>query len=670
MRCGKESHPREQCPAKDAECHRCKWKGHYEAVCRLKTVAGAMSAEAMDVAFLDNVSPGKQETIWLATIQLNGKQIPFKLDTGAEVTAISDATHQRLGKPTLDPTDKLLYGSSRPLQVLGKFEGALIHKGIQAQQPVYVVKKLRRNLLGLPAITTLTLVARMDATEHNLQSEFPKVFRGLGNHGQEFTIQLKPDAIPYALHTPRHVAMPLRPQVEEELKRMESMGVISKVDEPTPWCVGMVVVPKKNGKVRICVDLKPLNESVIREVHPLPKVDETLAQLIGAKVFSKLDANSGFWQIPLEKSSRLLTTFITPFGCFHFNKLPFGISSAPEHFQKRMSAILSGLDGFVCQMDDVLVFGKDQEEHDSRIRAVLKRIESAGATLNPEKCEFSCTELKFLGHIINGSGIRVDPDKTSTIRLMKPPENVPELRRFMGMVNELGKFSLNLATLTQPQRELLSKGNTWIWGPSQEQAFAQVKEELSQPTVLTLHDPEKESKISADASAYGLGAVLLQKTDSDWKPVAYASRSMSETEQRYAHIEKEVLATTWACEKFSMYVLGKKFLIETDHKPLVPLLGSKHLDSLPPRVLRFRLRLDRFNYLIEHVPGKLLYTADTLSRAPISSTEDSILEELADLAMDASIAHLPVSQDRLLEYAEGQNPDPLCCLVIKYCCTE
>ena len=232
----------------------------------------------------------------------------------------------------------------------------------------------------------------------------------------------------------------------------------------------MVVVPKKNGKVRICVDLKPLNESVIREVHPLPKVDETLAQLTGAKVFSKLDANSGFWQIPLEKSSRLLTTFITPFGRFHFNRLPFGISSAPEHFKKWMSAILSGLDDFVCQMDDVLVFGKDQEEHDSRIRAVLKRIESAGATLNPEKCEFSRTELKFLGHIIDGSGIRADRDKTSAIRQMKPPENVPELRRFLGMVNQLGKVSPNLATLTQPLRELLSKGNTWIWGPNKEQA--------------------------------------------------------------------------------------------------------------------------------------------------------------------------------------------------------
>ena len=599
MRCGKESHPREQCPAKDAECHRCKRKGHYGAVCRSKTVTGAMEAE--DVAFLDNVSPGKQETIWLATVDLNGKQTPFKLDT---------------------------------------------------------------------AITSLKLAARMDAAGEDLRNEFPNVFNGLGNLGEEYSIKLKPDATPYALYTPRNVAMPLRPQVDKELKRMESMGVISKVDEPTPWCAGMVVVPKKNGNVRICVDLKPLNESVLREVHPLPKVDETLAQLSGARVFSKLDANSGFWQIPLEKSSRLLTTFITPFGRYYFNKLPFGISSAPEHFQKRMSAILSGLEGQVCQTDDILVFGRDQAEHDRCLRAVLRRIESAGATLNPEKCEFSRSEVKFLGHIVDGNGIRADPEKTSAIRDMKPPENVSELRRFMGMVNQLGKFSPKLATLTQPLRELLSKKNAWTWGPSQDQAFTWVKEELSQPTVLTLYNPEKESKISADASAYGLGAVLLQNTESDWKPVAYASRSMSETERRYAQIEKEALATTWACEKFSMYVLGKRFLIETDHKPLVPLLGSKHLDSLPPRVLRFRLRLDRFDYSIEHVPGKLLYTADTLSRAPVSSSEDSTLEELAELAMDASVAHLPASRDRLLEYTEGQTSDPLCSLVIKYCRTE
>ena len=177
---------------------------------------------------------------------------------------------------------------------------------------------------------------------------------------------------------------------------MEKLGVISKVDQPTLWCAGMVVVPKKSGDVRTCVDLKPLNENVLRETHPLPGVDETLAQLTGATVMSKLDVNNGFWQIPLSKDSHELTTFITPFGRYCFNKLPFGISSAPEHFQKRMSTILDGLTGVLCLMDDILIFVKDQKEYNARLTAALERIQVAGVTLNKDKCEFNKTSLTFL----------------------------------------------------------------------------------------------------------------------------------------------------------------------------------------------------------------------------------------------------------------------------------
>ena len=191
---------------------------------------------------------------------------------------------------------------------------------------------------------------------------------------------------------------------------MVDLGVISKIDVPTPWCAGMVVASKKNGGIRICIDFKLLNNYVQREVHPLPKVDDVLAQLAGAKVFSKLDANSGFWQIPLAEQSRLLTTFITPYGRYCFNKLPFGICSAPEHFQKRMSQILEGLDGVLCQMDDVLLFGKNKEEHDVRLRAALEKLEAAGVTLNEEKCEFEKSRLLFLGHIIDEQGIHADPN--------------------------------------------------------------------------------------------------------------------------------------------------------------------------------------------------------------------------------------------------------------------
>ena len=445
---------------------------------------------------------------------------------------------------------------------------------------------------------------------------------------------------------------------------MESLGVISRVDQPTPWCAGMVVVPKKNGDIRICVDLKPLNSNVLREVHPLPTVDETLAQLCGACVFSKLDANSGF---PLTASSKLLTTFLTHNGRYCFNKLPFGISSAPEHYQKRMGKILQGLPGVLCHMDDVLVFGRDIQEHDRRLEKVLQQIQAAGATLNQEKCQFRKSSLKFLGHLIDQTGIRPDPDKTSAIAEMPTPQNLSDLRRFMGMINQFGKFSSKLAELTEPLRQLLSKKNSWSWGHPQNQAFAKVKLELMKPTVLALFDVNADLKVSADASCFGLGAVLLQNTNSCWQPVAFASRVMTDTDRRYAQVEKEALALTWACEKFSTYILGKNFMIETDHKPLVPLLGTKHLDDLPPRVLRFRLRLSRFEYDIKHVPGKQLYTADTLSRAPISTSESYNLHEEADLLMQISIDHLPASSQRIDEIKTAQASDTVCSTLISYC---
>ena len=236
-----------------------------------------------------------------------------------------------------------------------------------------------------------------------------------------------------------------------------------------------------------------------------------------------------------------------------------------------MTEMLTGLEGVIVHIDDVLVYGKTQGEHDN----VLKRIESAGGTLNKDKCEFSKETLTFLGHVVGKQGVSSDPDKTRAIVEMEQPKTLKDLRRFMGMANQLGKFSPNLAECSQPLRELLSPRKSWVWGPAQEEAFQKVKEELTKPTVLALYNPNAKTKICADASAYGLGAVLLQHHDrEDWKPIAYASKSMSETEKRYSQIEKEALALVWACEKFADYIIGKHIQIETDHKPLVLLLGK------------------------------------------------------------------------------------------------
>lgn len=252
---------------------------------------------------------------------------------------------------------------------------------------------------------------------------------------------------------------------------------------------------------------------------------------------------------------------------------------------------------------------------------------------------------------------------------MCPPTNVPELRQFLGMANQLGKFTSNLVEMTQPLHELLSRSKSWIWNSAQSTAFQKVKLELSKPTTLTLYTPSAQTKISADASAFGLGAVLLQKSNSTWKAAAFASRLTSEMECRYAQREKEALATTWACEKFADFIIGKhrdRNRLQASCSPS----GSKDLNRLPPRILRFRLRLDRFSYDIKHVRGKELYTADTLPWAPVygQTSQDNVTQQdLAELCIMSTISHLPASNKRMEMYRKAQFNDPTCQQILKYC---
>ena len=377
------------------------------------------------------------------------------------------------------------------------------------------------------------------------------------------------------------------------------------------------------------------------------------------------------YQIQLSKDSSELTTFITPFGRFCFNRLPFGITSAPEYFQKRMSETLIGLQGTVSMIDDILVAGATQEEHDQRLTSALERIEAAGITLNKEKCEFSKDKVTYLGQVISASGIQPDPDKVKAIVEMKEPENTSDIKRFLGRVNQLGKFSDKLAEMTKPLRELLGNKSAWHWGPAQAKAFSDVKEELSSPGAILAHySAERDTVVSADASSYGLGAVLLQKQpDHQWRPVAFHSRALTDVEGRYAQIEKEALAVTWSCERFSDYLVGKTFKIQADHKPLIPLLGSKDLDSLPPRIQRYRMRLMRFSYTIEHVPGKDLCAADTLSRAPLPyvTAADKQFQEDVYLFVNQVVESLPATDSRREEIRKHQEEDRICQQVVQFC---
>ncbi|KAL6455308.1 hypothetical protein MHYP_G00362590 [Metynnis hypsauchen] len=674
-KCGSSpSHSTRDCPANEAKCHACGKKGHYGRVCRASKAVHEVKGEEEDAVFLGCITT--EGDPWRVNIKVHNSNVTFKIDTGADVTVLPQSDFQKIFRknpPLVNKATKPLLGPGRsPLDVVGVARLLLRRGERKVMEDTYVVRHLHTALLGRSVSCRLGLVARLDSvTVETLKQTYPKLCKGLGELRQPYAIKLKPGAQPFSLKTPRRIPLPLMDKVKQELSRMESLGVICRVEEPTDWCAGIVIVPKKTGAVRICVDLTKLNESVCREKFILPSVEETLGMLAGARIFSKLDANMGFWQIPLTKDSAKLTTFITPFGRYFFKRLPFGIASAPEHFQNRMvTEVTEGLEGVVYHMDDVLVWGRTQDEHDARLHATLEKIQKAGITLNIDKCDLSKSEVSFLGHVVSANGISPDPSKTEAVKRMQEPTTVSELRSFLGMVNQLGKFIPQLAERDKPLRDLLSKNNCWMWGVDQARAFQDLKDALASPPVLAMYDPNRECKVSADASSYGLGGVLLQKWNEEWRPIAYMSRSLTPTEQRYAQIEKEALGLTWACERFRNFLIGKHFQLETDHKPLLSLLGSQPLDALPPQIQRFRMRLMRYSYSISHVSGKCLWTADTLSRAPVKRGEvpaDKELFEDTNIYVDMVMENLPASTAYLEELRDQLQRDSVCARVMQLC---
>ena len=685
--CGRESHPRDKCPAKDAQCNKCKKKGHFANVCRSQPSKSSTFSRSTNEVNARESSPKlftgelavdslSSQNEWTVTLDVNSHTLNLKLDSGADATIIS-ASEPLVQEAELQPTKTELVGpANQPITCFGTFQANLTYKDKSWLETVYVVPNQTRNLLSRTACSQLNLLtcnvdSLANTTDTDYRSEYSSLFTGLGTlKSYAYKIALCDDVTPKCIYSARTVPHPLRPKVKSALKEMVDIGVISPVHESTDWCSGMVVVPKPDNTVRICVDLTHLNSAVKREIHPMKSVDESLAQLGSSTTFSKLDANSGFWQIPLDDSSRLLTTFLTSEGRYCFNRLPFGISSAPEIYQRCMTDLLTGLDGIVCHMDDILVHGKTKAEHDRRLRDVLDRMKNSGLTLNERKCLFGVNSVKFLGHIIDNNGLHPDPKKTAAIQNFPTPQNRTELRQFNGLLNQLSKFVPRLSTLTAPVRELLKDQHEWCWDTPQDEAFTRIKQAITSPQILAHYDPTLPTVISSDASQTGIGAALYQiHADSTRRPVCFASKSLNDTEKRYAVIEKEALAATWACERFNEYVYGLRDLtLEVDHKPLVPLFTTTNLDKMPARVLRFRLRIMKYSPKVIHVPGSQHHVADALSRATTGSCVDAN-DELLINEVEAFVSHYLPNHNYLDKIRDAQHSDPVCAKVIEFCST-
>ena len=429
---------------------------------------------------------------------------------------------------------------------------------------------------------------------------------------------------------------------------MRKLGVIKKVDKPTEWCHPIVIVSKPNGDIRLCIDLTKLNAGVERELYPLESIEETLGKLGDECVYmSKVDANSGYWQVPLSEESQELTTFITPIGRFCCTRGPYGLSSMQEIFGKKMDIIIEGLQGVVKSTDDFMIYGKTREILRQRTRALFQRFIEYGVTINLKKCEFEKTDMDFVGHHITKDGIRPLTAKMEAITEFPQPNNIKQLRRFMGMANQMAKFNPNLAEASAPLRDLLSTKRHWLWTAEHTQAFEAVKKVINSPETLKLYDVQRPTKLRVDGSKLnGISAILYQQHGETWHPVTCGSRYLTPTEKDYYPIENEMLAVTWGCRKMKMYLQGlPHFTIETDHKPLIPILNKKQIIEMSPRIQDMRMKLLPFTFTAHHVPGKDMEDADALSRAPHQqpSKEDHVMDEEIDFYVNEVVRQMPTT---------------------------
>ena len=420
-----------------------------------------------------------------------------------------------------------------------------------------------------------------------------------------------------------------------------------------------MVVVQKNGRVRVCLDPRNLNQAIMRSHYPLPTIEEVATQLTNAKLFTVLDAKSGFWQVVLDEPSSYLTTFNTPFGRYRWKRMSFGINSAPEVWQQRMHHLVEGLIGVEVIADDFLVcgFGENVEEalasHDANLHSFMQRARDRGLKLNIDKVKLRLPSVPFIGHLLTDKGLAPDPGKVAVIANMPTPRNPKSLQEFLGMIQYLSKFLPRLSTITEPLRQLVHKDAEWKWSQAHDDAVTTLKELICKPRYSGI-------SIVQNRSVFSVTHLRVDWVMQEGQPVAFGARGLTPTERNYAQIEKEMLAIVAGCEKFDQYIYGQKVIVETDHKPLVSIY-RKPIHNAPKRLQRMLLRLQRYNLDITYKKGKEMYLADALSRAypkgsePHSTPPSEFCHTIEETDLTE---HLAISRERLQLIRESTAKDP------------
>ena len=411
----------------------------------------------------------------------------------------------------------------------------------------------------------------------------------------------------------RRVPFMQQQEIDSQVKKMLEQGVISPSD--SPWASPVVLVQKKDGSKRFCVDYRKLNEATVKDAYPLPRIDESLEALGGAQWFSTLDLASGYWQVGLTERAKKKSAFVVRGGLYEFNVMPFGLCNAPATFERLMERVLSGLQWEILMLylDDVIVYAGTVKEEIDRLRVVFQRLRGANLKLKPSKCSLFQRSVKYLGHVVSNKGVHTDPDKIAVVAEWPVPVNIEEVRSFVGLASYYRKFVKGFAEIAKPLHQLTGKNVKFAWSPEAEQAFQELKSRLIAAPILAYPMPEGDFVLDTDASQHAMGAVLQQVQDGETKVIGYASKTFSKEQRNYCVTRKELCAVITYVKHFRPYLYGRKFTIRTDHGSLVWLTNFKEPEG---QLARWIEVLQQYDYRIIHRPGRNHRNADSLSRRP------------------------------------------------------
>lgn len=588
------------------------------------------------------------------TVEFGGLSLRARIDTGADRSLISQSCARRLGPSGLVTfrDSKLalcnIAGEATPTQ--GALSGVLEWKGIGKEHEFWIVPGLPvPMLLGIDALTAweakidfsrrevsaCTPVRQGDIEEGKMLElaekagdqgdrllevfrEFPELFCARPGMVSETEHRIETgDAAPIYRH-PYPLSRDKADVVRRQVREMLDSGVIESSN--SPWAAPVVLVPKKDGSSRFCVDYRLLNNVTREDRYPLPLIPVVLRNIGCAVVWSSLDLQSGYWQVKIAPEHRPKTAFITPEGLYQFRVMPFGLRNAPSSFQRMINRILRPVLGKTCEcyLDDIVIYSPSLERHHEDVREVLGLLHRAGLTLKPEKCHFFQRELNFLGYHISGEGMRPQASKTQAVLDFPAPQKAQHIRQFLGLCSWHKAFIPHFSDVAGPLYALTKKKQRWLWGPNEQRAFAQLKELMTQAPVLGLPDETASLELYTDASDTGLGAELGQrKSDGSYEVLAYASRALRPPEKNYSVTEKECLALVWACDRLRVY-LSRPFRVYTDHAALAWLQTKRELKG---RLARWAIQLQEYTIQITPRKGAQMVTADALSRNPVGPPE-------------------------------------------------